>query len=221
MSRSLTSKIRNTSRTCAAYSSADHVCSSGRTVTSGRASTGDQASAFARTRAGMSSYRVAAASNPQSGQARSRTHVQFFVSGVIAMAVIVERRSDHAARSRPTGTVTRMHATFLGVSTVLLSDGETSVMTDGFFSRPPLLRSVLRPLRPDGAAVDRALARVGTERLAAVFVAHSHYDHALDSPIVAQRTGAELVGSPSTRRIAEGYGFAPDRFRTIEVRTPL
>ncbi|MFC0452562.1 MBL fold metallo-hydrolase [Rhodococcus jostii] len=89
-----------------------------------------------------------------------------------------------------------MRATFLGVSTVLLSDGETAVMTDGFFSRPPLLRSVLRPLRPDRAAIDRALARVRTDRLAAVLVAHSHYDHALDSPIVAQRTG----GNSSVRR---------------------
>jgi L-ascorbate metabolism protein UlaG (beta-lactamase superfamily) len=121
----------------------------------------------------------------------------------------------------PTGTVASMHATFLGVSTILLSDGETSLMTDGFFSRPPLLRSVLRPLRPDGAAVDRALARTRTDRLAAVLVAHSHYDHAMDSPTVAERTGAELVGSPSTRHIAEGYGFAMDRFRTIQVRTPV
>lgn len=117
----------------------------------------------------------------------------------------------------PTGTVASMHATFLGVSTILLSDGETSLMTDGFFSRPPLLRSMLRPLRPDGAAVDRALTRTRTDRLAAVLVAHSHYDHAMDSPTVAERTGAELVGSPSTRHIAEGYGFAMDRFRTIQV----
>ncbi|WP_237737190.1 MBL fold metallo-hydrolase [Rhodococcus sp. 21391] len=89
-----------------------------------------------------------------------------------------------------------MHATFLGVSTILLSDGETSLMTDGFFSRPPLLRSVLRPLRPDGAAVDRALTRTRTDRLAAVLVAHSHYDHAMDS----RRWRSAPVRSSSVRR---------------------
>ncbi|MFZ2173241.1 MAG: MBL fold metallo-hydrolase [Rhodococcus sp. (in: high G+C Gram-positive bacteria)] len=114
-----------------------------------------------------------------------------------------------------------MRATFLGVSTILMSDDETSVMTDGFFSRPTLLQSLLRPLRPDEAVIDRSLARAGAERLAAVLVAHSHYDHAMDAPLVAQRTGAELVGSGSTRRIAEGYSFPADRFRTIELRKPM
>jgi L-ascorbate metabolism protein UlaG (beta-lactamase superfamily) len=114
-----------------------------------------------------------------------------------------------------------MRATFLGVSTVLLEDGETALLTDGFFSRPSLLRVTLGRLRPDPSRIDAALRRAGIERLAAVLVAHSHYDHALDAPVVAQRTGALLVGSPSTRQIAAGYGFPLDRFVEAPVARPL
>jgi L-ascorbate metabolism protein UlaG (beta-lactamase superfamily) len=112
-------------------------------------------------------------------------------------------------------------ATFLGVSTVLLDDGDTALLTDGFFSRPSLLRVATRPLRPDTERISGALRRVGITRLAAVLVAHSHYDHALDSPVVAQRTGALLVGSSSTAQIAAGYGFPADRFVPAPVGAAL
>jgi L-ascorbate metabolism protein UlaG (beta-lactamase superfamily) len=106
-----------------------------------------------------------------------------------------------------------MRATFLGVSTVLLDDGQTAIMTDGFFSRPGPLRSLLRPIAPDDGVIDACLRRAGVTRLGAVLVSHSHYDHALDSPAVAARTGAQVVGSHSTELISRGHGLAADRFR--------
>ena len=51
------------------------------------------------------------------------------------------------ADSPAANTVT---ATFLGVSTVLLSDGETAILTDGFFTRPGPALSLLL-----GATADR------------------------------------------------------------------
>src|SRR5262249_15631888 len=112
-------------------------------------------------------------------------------------------------------------ATFLGVSTVLLDDGETALLTDGFFSRPSLLRVATRPLLPDTVRISEGLRRAGITRLAAVLVAHSHYDHALDAPVVAQRTGALLVGSASTAQIAAGYGLPADRFVPAPVAATL
>jgi L-ascorbate metabolism protein UlaG (beta-lactamase superfamily) len=44
---------------------------------------------------------------------------------------------------------------------------------------------------------------------------HSHFDHALDSPVVAQETGALLVGSNSTANIGRGYGFPEARIRVV------
>ena len=41
--------------------------------------------------------------------------------------------------------------TFLGVSSLLLGDATSAIMTDGFFSRPSLARVGLRRIAPDRA----------------------------------------------------------------------
>lgn len=110
---------------------------------------------------------------------------------------------------------------FLGVSTLLLDDGDTALLTDGFFSRPGLLRMRFGRLRPDRARIAAGLRLAGTDRLDAVFVVHSHYDHALDSPEVAAATGARLIGSASTRNIARGQGFPDDRFQPAVTGEPF
>ena len=106
-----------------------------------------------------------------------------------------------------------LRVTFLGVATLLVSDGETAILTDGFFTRPPLWRTVAWRVAPDPGAIEAGLARAGIDRLAAVVVVHSHYDHAMDAPLVAERTGALLVGSESTAQIARGLGFDEARIR--------
>lgn len=105
--------------------------------------------------------------------------------------------------------------TFLGVSTLLIEDGDSALMIDGFFSRPGLLEVGLRPLRPHAERIDAALQRTGTTRLDAVLPVHSHYDHALDSPAVAQRTGATLIGGESTANIGRGHGLDAEQIRVV------
>lgn len=106
-------------------------------------------------------------------------------------------------------------AHFLGTSSVLLSDGETSVLSDGFVTRPGLLRVAMGKLAPDPSLVRSAIARLRVEELAAVVCAHSHYDHALDAPVWALETGAELVGSPSTANIGRGLGVPESSLRVV------
>ena len=117
----------------------------------------------------------------------------------------------------PAGPDARLTARFFGVSTILLSDGRSGIMSDGFFSRPRLLQAVA-PLKPDEGAIGRALERgkVGRGTVRAVLVAHSHYDHALDSATVATKLDAEIVGSASTCRIARAENFPRDRTRLVE-----
>ena len=104
---------------------------------------------------------------------------------------------------------------FAGVSTLLFSDGETAWMIDGFFSRPSGLKTLFGRIAPDTAAIQRNLARLGSPKLAAVIPIHSHYDHAMDSPIVAQRTGAILIGSESTLNIGRGLGMQEASLRKV------
>lgn len=109
---------------------------------------------------------------------------------------------------------------FLGVSTMVLTDGETVLITDGFFSRPPL-RRLLGKVAPDLESIESCLSRAGVSSAAAVLVAHSHYDHAFDSPEVARLTGARLVGSSSTLQIGRGYGLAEERMTEVTAGSPI
>lgn len=109
-----------------------------------------------------------------------------------------------------------LRVTWLGVSTLLIDDGETAIMTDGFFSRPGLLRTAATRLSPDTQLITGTLEQAKVNNLAAVFVAHSHYDHSMDAPEVARQTGALLVGSESTVNVGRGWGLAEDRMTSIK-----
>jgi len=102
---------------------------------------------------------------------------------------------------------------FLGVATLLIEDGETAILTDGFFSRPGVMRMALGKIEPDLRAIGQGLERAGITRLAAVIPVHSHYDHAMDAPEVARRTGAMLIGSESTANVARGWGLPESQIR--------
>lgn len=113
----------------------------------------------------------------------------------------------------------RLTARFFGTSTLAISDGETTIMTDGFFSRPSILELANFPVTPSRRRIEAALAKGGISRVAAIFVAQSHHDHAMDTPYVAALTGAEIVGSSSTALIARGVGFPGERIRAIGNRS--
>ncbi|GBE67335.1 hypothetical protein MFM001_37970 [Mycobacterium sp. MFM001] len=101
--------------------------------------------------------------------------------------------------------------TWMGVSTLLLDDGSSALLTDGYFSRPSLARVALRKVAPSPARVDGCLARAKVSRLEAVIPVHTHIDHALDSALVADRTGAQLVGGESAANVGRGHGLPADR----------
>ncbi len=112
----------------------------------------------------------------------------------------------------PAGPAAAPTVTWAGVTTLLIADGTSAVLTDGFFSRPSLLRVGLGQIAPSAPRIDGCLGRLGVRRLDAVLPVHTHFDHALDSAVVAQRTGATLVGgsvggahrSPATRGSGPG-----------------
>lgn len=118
----------------------------------------------------------------------------------------------------PNGAVT---VRFSGTATLLFSDGETQWMTDGWFSRPGPLRILLGKIGPDLQAIDRGLAANEVLELDAVLPLHSHYDHAMDAPEVAKRTGALLLGSESTANIGRGWGLPESQIQVVSDRTPV
>jgi L-ascorbate metabolism protein UlaG (beta-lactamase superfamily) len=107
-------------------------------------------------------------------------------------------------------------ATFMGVSTLVLRDGTTTLVIDGFFSRPGVL-DLAGDIEPDPARIDEGLALAGVSNAAAIFTVHSHFDHAMDTGEVAKRTGAVVVGSASTANAARGAGVPETQIQETQV----
>jgi L-ascorbate metabolism protein UlaG (beta-lactamase superfamily) len=115
----------------------------------------------------------------------------------------------------------RFGVTFLGVASLLLDDGETAVLTDGFFSRPSLRSVAFGRIAPDHGRIEAVLARAGIRRLDVVAPLHTHYDHALDAPAVAERTGAVVAGGESAANVTRGHGLPEDRIRVVTPGEPV
>jgi L-ascorbate metabolism protein UlaG (beta-lactamase superfamily) len=130
-------------------------------------------------------------------------------------------RHSHRFSVPVAGPDAPLTVTWLGVTTLLIDDGTSAVMTDGFFSRPGLGRVGVGKVSPSPARVDGCLARVGVTRLAAVVPVHTHFDHALDSALVADRTGAQLVGGESAANVGRGHGLTADRLVIADSGTPI
>jgi L-ascorbate metabolism protein UlaG (beta-lactamase superfamily) len=111
-------------------------------------------------------------------------------------------------RAEPDAPLT---VTWLGVATLLINDGTSALMTDGFFSRPSLSAVALRQVEPSLERIIGCLERTLVRKLDAVIPVHTHYDHALDSAVVAARTEATLVGGESAANVGRGHGLPEDR----------
>ena len=135
--------------------------------------------------------------------------------------------ADYHARFDVPAATGDFGVTFLGVSTLLLDDGDRAVMTDGFFSRPPLWKVAFGRLAPNPTRIDSALARLGLggahnrRRLAAVLPVHTHFDHVMDSAEVADRTGAVVVGGESAANVCRGAGLGDDQIHVVTPGEPV
>jgi L-ascorbate metabolism protein UlaG (beta-lactamase superfamily) len=134
---------------------------------------------------------------------------------VFALVILWRDRPDLDSvnwRAGPEPVDGELSATWLGVTTVLIDDGETQILIDGFFSRPTLADGLLRrPVTNDAAIINYALHEFGMRRLAAIIPLHSHFDHAMDAGEIAKRSNASVLGSESTANIARGAGVAEDQ----------
>jgi len=121
-----------------------------------------------------------------------------------------------------------LNVTFLGTSSFLIQTSKANVLIDGYFTRTRL--NLFRGVEPDAERVSKVLCGLGialkdlsflsdeTNRerclanhtqLDVVIPMHGHFDHALDAPLIAALTGADLVGDNSTCQI---YRATKDKF---------
>src|SRR5678815_356462 len=121
---------------------------------------------------------------------------------VSALAAFLGCRPQIAGRStafpRP-GAVTLR---YLGTAGWQLSSGDHTLLMDPYLTRIATGTADVAPLLPN----EEAVARWTPSSVDAIVVGHSHFDHVLDVPLIARRTGARVLGTPTTAHLLRASG---------------
>src|ERR1700719_105500 len=117
---------------------------------------------------------------------------------------------------------------YLGTAGWEITDGTTVILIDPYLSRingpaPPgggSSHSMTGDTRraygwndvasPDVAAIDSHIQLADF-----VVVTHTHYDHVLDVPHIALKTGAAVIGTESTENVMRAYGVPEEQLITV------
>jgi len=97
-----------------------------------------------------------------------------------------------------------MKVTFFGTTTLLFDDGKDQILFDCHFTRPSLVKYISGSEPTNTAMADELMKLHSINRLKAIFVSHSHHDHVMDVPYVANKTGAVVYGSSSALNVCRG-----------------
>jgi L-ascorbate metabolism protein UlaG (beta-lactamase superfamily) len=131
-------------------------------------------------------------------------------SGVAFLAAARRRRASdletQAQLAQPAATPlpAALDLAWTGAAGVRLACQGTVVWIDPYLTRLSLGDFVHRRIiRADDDAIARTI-----DRADAILVGHTHFDHALDVPAIARRTGARVFGSESCARLMALHGLA-------------
>jgi L-ascorbate metabolism protein UlaG (beta-lactamase superfamily) len=120
-------------------------------------------------------------------------------------------RADALGRDGGPGDV---RVRWLGTAGFAIEHRGHVLLIDPYLTRASLAACLSRPLRPDLAAIARHVPRAD-----AIVLGHTHFDHALDVPAIAARTGARVFGSTSAATLCRSRGVASERIDVVETVT--
>src|SRR6266545_1673363 len=123
----------------------------------------------------------------------------------------------------------RLHLTHLGAAGWIISDGRTTVLLDPYLSRlrfsgrafgAPDAVTVPGDTRPlltmdEVPATDVATIDARVPRADFILLSHSHFNHCMDMPYIARKTGATVIGTESTANVARAGGVADAQILTV------
>src|SRR5258708_1809411 len=104
---------------------------------------------------------------------------------------------------------------WLGVAGIELSVGGRTLLIDPFVSRPPARRLWAGRVASDGALVAEKVPQGDV-----VLVTHAHWDHIMDVPEVARRTGAAVYGSPNACALLQALRVPPAQLHRLPAGAP-
>ncbi len=105
-----------------------------------------------------------------------------------------------------------------------ITDGTTIVLIDPYLSRlrrvtpnDDALPTDTRPWFTNGdiARSDTATIDAHIQRADFILITHTHYDHVLDAPYIAGKTGATIVGTESTYNFARAHGISGEKLIVV------
>ena len=101
-----------------------------------------------------------------------------------------------------------------GIAGIYLTDGKTSLFFDPVFSRPHVIQFFIGlDYQVDEEMVKKELNRLHISKLDAIFIGHTHFDHALDMHVVQKQTNAIIHGSRTTKFISLAHGVPKDHIK--------
>ncbi len=133
-----------------------------------------------------------------------------------------------AQDQKSAGKSNQVFLKYLGTAGWEITDGTTVILVDPYLSRingpaPPGggsghsiagdTRQVYRwddVASPDVGAIDSHIQRADF-----ILVTHTHYDHVLDVPHIALKTGAAVIGTESTENVMRAYGVPEGQLITV------
>jgi L-ascorbate metabolism protein UlaG (beta-lactamase superfamily) len=102
-----------------------------------------------------------------------------------------------------------VRVTYLGTNAYLLESRRATLLIDPYFSRVSLFRAALNlPVAPHRDLTRRYLP---VRTIDAVLVTRGHFDHLLDVSEVVMLTGAKLIASPTSIRLAHSAGVPREK----------
>ncbi|MCC2616126.1 MBL fold metallo-hydrolase [Aestuariibacter halophilus] len=114
----------------------------------------------------------------------------------VALAACSTKPLEHITQSNLAPSPTSaLHGRFFGTTTLLISDGETHIMVDGFFTRHSKWHTVINGIQSDRWHIAQGLLKGKVTTLDWLLISHAHFDHALDADNTATMTNATVIGS--------------------------
>ncbi|SEA93504.1 L-ascorbate metabolism protein UlaG, beta-lactamase superfamily [Oribacterium sp. KHPX15] len=98
-----------------------------------------------------------------------------------------------------------LKVTYFGTTTLLFDDGNDQVLFDAHITRPSLSKYIAGAKASTNKTLcDELISLHNIDRLRAVFISHTHHDHVMDAPYIANKCNAKIYGSESAQNVALG-----------------
>ena len=111
---------------------------------------------------------------------------------------------------------------WLGVASVIIEDGESSLLMDPDWTRPDLWQVIgLSRLVSNEKLVKSELDKLKIKKVSGIFTSHSHFDHAIDAPLVAKLTDAVNYVDESSLIISNAYKDPRIKTMLIQAGRPI